>query len=177
VLYVEVSYAARRPWVPRRSDFSLWASGAWAAAGMRCERALVEIRVVGGVTARRLNARYRQRDYATNVLSFAGAGAGPAGWHLGELVICAPVMAAETCRLAPRSAAGSLRVRRPETGGRRSRNGAVALHVRRSHWAHIVVHGVLHLAGFDHERPAAARKMEALEVQILDRLGFSDPYA
>jgi probable rRNA maturation factor len=46
-----------------------------------------------------------------------------------------------------------------------------------SHWAHMTVHGVLHLLGFDHERPAEARKMEAVEIQILDRLGFSNPYA
>jgi probable rRNA maturation factor len=110
----------------------------------------LEIRVVGAAASRGLNARYRNKDYPTNVLSFAGAGLVPEGRHLGELVICAPVMEAEVRRAA---------------------------RTRRWHWAHITVHGVLHLAGFDHERPAAARKMEALEVQILDRLGFSDPYA
>jgi probable rRNA maturation factor len=151
-MVVDVSFAARRPWVPRRAEFGAWAEAAWEAVpgALLGERVLLDIRVVGGVASRRLNGRYRGKDHPTNVLSFAGAGCGPEGWHLGELVICAPVMAIEARRLAK---------------------------ARRAHWAHITVHGVLHLVGFDHQRPALARKMEALEVQILDRLGFSDPYA
>jgi probable rRNA maturation factor len=69
--------------------------------------------------------------------------------HLGELVICAPVVAREAAS-----------------------QGKAA----ESHWAHMTVHGVLHLLGFDHERDAEGAKMEAREVQILDRLGFSNPY-
>ena len=69
---------------------------------------------------------------------------------LGELVICVPVVAREA-RAQGKSA--------------------------ESHWAHMTVHGVLHLLGFDHERDAEARKMAAREIQILDRLGFSNPYA
>jgi probable rRNA maturation factor len=166
-LQVEVTYAARSPWVPRRGDFTAWAGAAWRAvaaapsAATRSSGTALEIRVVGRATGRRLNCRYRGKDSPTNVLSFAGCGLAPDGRrHLGELVICAPVMAAEARRRS--SASGS-----PPS----------ALAARRWHWAHITVHGVLHLAGFDHERPAAARKMESLEVQILDRLGFSDPYA
>ena len=77
-------------------------------------------------------------------------GPGPDGRnYLGELVICAPVVAREAL------AQGKS---------------------RESHWAHMTVHGVLHLLGFDHERDAEAAKMTAREVQILDRLGFSNPY-
>jgi probable rRNA maturation factor len=76
------------------------------------------------------------------------AWAGP-HWLLGELVICAPVVAAEA---------------------RRQRKSIDA------HWAHMTIHGALHLLGFDHEVAAQAVKMESMEVQILDRLGFSDPY-
>ena len=164
-LSIEVTYAARRPWVPRRREFAAWAGAAWrAVAGSASAAAAgtsLEIVVVGRAAGRRLNARYRGKDSPTNVLSFAGCGLGPDGRrYLGELVVCAPVMAAEA------------RLRRGAAGAPRS-----ALAARRWHWAHITVHGVLHLAGFDHERPAAARKMATLEIQILDRLGFSDPYA
>jgi probable rRNA maturation factor len=151
-MVLDVSFAARRPWVPRRREFAVWAETAWEGVpgALLDERVLVDIRVVGRVASRRLNGRYRGKDHPTNVLSFSGAGQGPEGWHLGELVICAPVMELEARRLSK---------------------------ARRAHWAHITVHGVLHLLGFDHQRPALARKMEALEVQILDRLGFSNPYA
>ena len=111
---------------------------------------VLSVRVVGKTASRSLNLGYRRKDKPTNVLSFAGAGASPDGrYFLGELVICAAVVASE----------------------------AAAQHkTLPSHWAHMVVHGVLHLRGLDHEVAAEAVKMEAAEVQILDRLGFSDPY-
>ena len=150
---VEVTYAARRPWAPRRRYFDTWARAALAASAAVTTRSamVVSIRVVGAARSRSLNAHYRQKDQATNVLSFHGAGAGPDGLHyLGELVICAPVVA---------------------------REAAAQGKSRESHWAHMTVHGVLHLLGFDHERAADARDMSAREIQILDRLGFSNPYA
>lgn len=111
---------------------------------------VLSLRIVGRARSRSLSARYRKKDKPTNVLSFAGAGTVPDGrLFLGELVICAPIVAAEA-----RAQAKSLE----------------------AHWAHMVVHGVLHLFGFDHERLADAKKMAAREVQILDRLGVSDPY-
>jgi probable rRNA maturation factor len=106
--------------------------------------------VVGTARSRSLNSRYRRKDKSTNVLSFSGAGPSPDGRnYLGELVICAPVVAREAL------AQGKS---------------------RESHWAHMTVHGVLHLLGFDHERDAEAAKMTAREIQILDQLGFSNPY-
>ncbi len=147
-LAVEVSYAARRPWVPRRPQFAAWAAA--AAPGLRRPH-LLSVRVVGAARSRALNSQYRHQDRPTNVLSFGGAGPAPDGWcYLGELVICAPVVA---------------------------REAHVQSKSRESHWAHMTVHGVLHLLGFDHERDGQARKMAAREVQILDRLGFSNPYA
>ena len=99
---------------------------------------------------RALNRAFRGKDKPTNVLSFNGAGAMPDGrYFLGELVICAPVVAREAL-----------------TQGK----------TLESHWAHMTVHGVLHLLGFDHERRGEAAKMEAREIQMLDRLGFLDPY-
>ncbi|HVC00687.1 MAG TPA: rRNA maturation RNase YbeY [Steroidobacteraceae bacterium] len=147
-LSVEVSYAARRPWVPRPADLRRWAT---AAAATPAAPATLEVRVVGTARSRRLNERFRHKATPTNVLSFAGPGLTADGRiHLGELVICAPVVAREA----------------------RTAGMPVA-----AHWAHMVVHGVLHLRGFDHERDAQARVMIAKEVQILDRLGFSNPYA
>jgi probable rRNA maturation factor len=124
----------------------------WAGAALPPSRGswVLSVRIVGRARSRSLNRRYRHRDKPTNVLSFAGAGTAPDGrCFLGELVICAPVVARE------------------------AREQCKTL---RAHWAHMTVHGVLHLLGFDHERAAEALKMEFRETQILDRLGFSDPY-
>jgi probable rRNA maturation factor len=129
----------------------------WAGAALsrrpkagRRSISVLSIRVVGMARSRSLNHRFRHTDRPTNVLSFGGAGDSPDGRHyLGELVICAPLVAREA--LAQGKSA-------------------------EAHWAHLTVHGVLHLLGFDHERRDEARSMEAREVQILDGLGISDPY-
>ncbi|MBS0395485.1 MAG: rRNA maturation RNase YbeY [Proteobacteria bacterium] len=145
---VEVSYGTRRPWVPSARRLAAWAA---TAAGPR--RAALAIRVVTAAESRRLNRTYRGKDKPTNVLSFpagtapAGPGGGPP--PLGDLAICAAVVAREA--RAQRKA-------------------------RAAHWAHMVVHGVLHLTGHDHERDDEARRMERREVRLLARLGFADPY-
>ena len=145
---VDTRYAARRPWVPRPAQFSRWAR---IALQRLPQPTALSVFVVGAARSRALNARYRGRHTPTNVLSFAGAGEGPDGRReLGELVICAPVVEREA-RAQGKS--------------------------REFHWAHMTVHGVLHLLGFDHEYPAEARKMAKLEIQLLEKLGFSDPYA
>ncbi len=156
-LELDVSYAARRPWVPRRAQLHRWAAAAFADAasaaahGQAPRTAALSVRVVGTARSRSLYARYRGKHQPTNVLSFAGPGRLPDGSEfLGELVICAAIVAAEA------------------RAQRKSRD---------RHWAHMTVHGVLHLLGFDHERDGEARKMAQIEAQILDRLGFSDPYA
>jgi probable rRNA maturation factor len=146
-LELDVSYAARRPWVPSSRQLAGWAAAALAPTRRSW---VLSVRVVGQARSRSLNAHYRHKDRPTNVLSFGGAGSVPDGrFFLGELVICAPVVAREARALG------------------------ITLE---SHWAHMTVHGVLHLRGFDHERRGEARKMAAREIQILDRLGFSDPY-
>ncbi|MDE2304387.1 MAG: rRNA maturation RNase YbeY [Gammaproteobacteria bacterium] len=134
--------------LPRVAQFSRWAR---AALPPERPHVALSIRIVGATTSRRLNERYRGKPRPTNVLSFAGPGLLPdGGFGLGELVLCAPVIERE-------ARAGS---RAPL-----------------AHWAHLTVHGVLHLRGYDHERDDEARRMMFLERQILDRLGFSDPYA
>jgi probable rRNA maturation factor len=112
--------------------------------------AAVCLRVVGGAESRRLDRDYRGKDKPTNVLSFPSSPEERvATGILGDLVICAPVVARE------------------------AREQGKTL---RAHWAHMVVHGTLHLLDYDHESARDARRMEALEVEILRGLGFHDPY-
>jgi probable rRNA maturation factor len=149
-----------KTWAPPRADIAAWAS---IALGRKAVGRELSVRVVGPTESRRLNARYRGRDKPTNVLSFPAAElpAGPSkalahdgpayrtAWPLGDLVICPSVLRAEA-----REQHKSLR----------------------AHWAHLVVHGALHLAGYDHEDPADANRMERREVSVLRRLGFPNPY-
>ena len=120
---------------------------AWLRAAL-ARAARITVRFVGAAEGRRLNRDYRHRDYATNVLTF-GYGAARGGPLEGDIVLCAPVVARE------------------------ARNQGKPL---RAHYAHLAVHGALHLQGHDHEEPRAAASMEARERRIMRRLGFGDPY-
>ena len=139
-----------RAWAPRRTDLAAWAS---EALGRLAANREVSVRLVGRAESRKLNAHYRGKDHATNVLSFPASSGhavnDEAALPLGDLVICPPVLRAE-----------ALEQRKP----------------LRAHWAHLVVHGSLHLIGYDHERDADARRMERREVAVLRRLGFTNPY-
>lgn len=106
----------------------------------------VTVRVVGLREGRELNRRFRARDYATNVLTFIYRDHPKPS---GDIALCAPVLAREA----------------------RAQGKALD-----AHYAHLIVHGMLHLQGYDHERARDAKKMEAREVAILRRLGFADPY-
>ncbi len=139
-----------RAWSPPRAELARWAS---AALGRRAGGAQLGVRVVGAAESRRLNVRYRGRNHPTNVLSFPAvplpARARTAQRALGDLVIC------------PRVLHGEARAQEKTL---------------RAHWAHLVVHGTLHLIGYDHERAADARRMERREVAVLRHLGFPNPY-
>jgi probable rRNA maturation factor len=115
----------------------------------------ISLLLADDATVRGLNARWRSRDQPTNVLAFAARerpapSAPDATMPLGDVVLAYETMAAEA-----------------------RAQGKPLPH----HLSHLVIHGVLHLLGFDHERPAEARRMERLEVSALARLGFADPYA
>jgi len=117
----------------------------WALAALQRD-ARVTLRFVGLREGRGLNARFRDRDYPTNVLTFVYDDVEPLA---GDLVLCVPVVRREA----------------REQGK-----------TFRAHCAHLVIHGMLHLQGFDHMRPADARRMEARETRLLARLGYQDPY-
>ncbi|HEX7043827.1 MAG TPA: rRNA maturation RNase YbeY [Burkholderiales bacterium] len=146
-LEVRVDYASRRP-APPRAAIARWARA--ALAGRRRGRAQIGVRIVNAAESAALNARYRGRAGPTNVLAFPFEPPPGARAHLlGDLVICAPVVNREA-RAQGKTAA--------------------------AHWAHMVVHGVLHLLGYDHRSRAEARTMERREIAVLRRLGYPDPY-
>ncbi len=147
-LALSVQYAVASEGLPAKSALSRWARAAFR--GWRRQRASVGVRIVGGRESAALNSRFRHRQHATNVLSFAfEAPPGTRSDHLGDLVICAPVVRRE-----------ARRQHKPE----------------RAHWAHMVVHGILHLRGYDHRKRREAAVMENMEIRILKELGFADPY-
>ncbi len=135
------------PALPDDASLRRWALAALAGGDRGGE---MTIRIVDPGESRSLNRDYRGKDRPTNVLSFPYQSPLPDLPLLGDLVICADVVASE------------------------ARDQAKS---QEAHWAHMVVHGVLHLLGYDHLDDHEAKEMEALERAILDRLGFPDPYA
>ncbi len=139
---LELSYqnAAKPLYVPSRRQFKRWVQ-----AALRVDTRLT-IRLVGTEEGKALNAAYRGKDYATNVLTFPLS---EVPLLMGDIIICAPVVAREAAE-----------------------QGKPLL----AHYAHMTVHGVLHLHGYDHEVQAQAELMEAMEIAILTQLGFANPY-
>ena len=149
---VEVQFTLEDDKLPPPSAFRIWANAALADYEGDAQ---IAVRITDEAESRQLNSEYRGRDKPTNVLSFPfehpeGVPLDQIGNYLGDLVICAPVVEREAAEQHKTPAA---------------------------HWAHMVVHGVLHLRGFDHEEEAEAQRMEDKEREVLDGLGFSDPYA
>ena len=118
----------------------------WARAVLKGP-AEITVRIVGTAEARNLNRRYRRRDHAANVLSFPYARR--RGLVQGDIVLCAPVIA---------------------------REALVQGKTVKAHLAHLTVHALLHLQGYDHLRRRDAARMEALEKKLLAKLGYPDPY-
>ena len=148
---VAIQRATRTAEIPGDDQFQKWIEAVPAASELRYS---LDIRIVDDDEARRFNREYRGRDYATNVLSFPAEL--PEGLpdeirqtQLGDLLICAPVVVREA----------------------REQNRPAA-----DHWAHLTIHGLLHLLGYDHEQPGDAAVMESLEIEILAGLGIPDPY-
>jgi probable rRNA maturation factor len=146
-LRLTVQRASRLKPLPGPAAIRRWAYA--ALPGRARGAAEITVRLVDGRESAVLNARYRGKRGATNVLSFSHEPPPGRAGLAGDLVICAPVVAREALA-----------------------QGKPA----RAHWAHMVVHGILHLRGYDHVHKTDAQVMEALEVRVLKRLGFSDPY-
>ncbi|PIE42128.1 MAG: rRNA maturation RNase YbeY [Gammaproteobacteria bacterium] len=140
--------------VPEPGQFEQWVNSALQQGGYAPEQDMpveLTIRIVDRAESQQLNHSYRQQDKPTNVLSFPFES--PEGIPLqllGDLVICAPIVRSEATE----------------------QHKALT-----AHWAHMVIHGTLHLLGFDHIKDHEATIMESLETRIMESLGYSDPYA
>ncbi len=148
---IDVFIDSQAPGLPAAEQFEPWVRAALTAAGVASDDAAISVclRVVDEAEGRELNRVYRQKDYATNVLSFAGEVEVPGCRHIGDVVICAPIVEGES----------------------RQQGKSLA-----AHYAHLSIHGALHLLGFDHQVDEEAEHMESLEVAALSQLGLADPY-
>jgi probable rRNA maturation factor len=154
-LYIDLQVAVDNSGLPTPDQLQIWVSAALTAAQYNAEEAELSVRFVDKNESQSLNHQYRDKDKPTNVLSFpfeqpTGLPSDAQLPLLGDLVICTSVVASEA-----REQGKSLE----------------------SHWAHMLVHGTLHLLGFDHIIDDEAEEMEALEIQILAGLGYSNPYS
>ncbi len=135
-----VQYATNSTDVPTRPQFRRWVKVALM------QEAEIVLRIVDEAEGYELNHQFRNKDYATNVLTFAYDDRQPL---TGDIVLCAPIVSQEA---------------------RQQHKNLTA------HYAHLTVHGILHLQGYDHIEEAEAVVMEQMETQILARLGYDDPY-
>ncbi len=155
-LCVDVQIAADSLIVPDNADWSAWVGAALSAGGVSVS-GTVTVRLVNEEESAALNLSYRNQPGATNVLAFPGSDDVLAelpleaniAAELGDLVICLPVAS-------------------NEAGEQRKSC--------RAHLAHLVVHGTLHLIGYDHQQEIDADRMESLEVRVMKELGFASPY-
>lgn len=145
---LSIQRASRLPNIPADQLLRKWVRAALSKLTPEPTGFEITLRIVNAAEGRNLNSAFRGKDYATNVLTFVYQE--PRSYSLlGDLVLCAPVIASEAKMQGKPLAA---------------------------HYAHLCVHGVLHLAGHDHESSREAKSMEAIEVAILAELGIDDPY-
>lgn len=145
--YLDLQIASDFAEIPSLEQMQGWVDAVLTDAAQDSE---IVIRVVDEAESAALNSQYRHKQGPTNVLSFPFEA--PEGFEmdlLGDLVICAPLLAQEA-----------------------SQQHKPLLH----HWAHIIIHGVLHLIGYDHLDDAEAEEMEGLEIRILKALNIENPY-
>lgn len=145
---ISLQYVSKNSFIPAENEFIKWIN--IISQTIEIKRKNITIRIVDASESQELNKQFRGQDHPTNVLSF------PSELpkeiepdYLGDIIICAPIVEAE---------AGA-------------QNKSV-----RAHWAHMLVHGVLHLKDYDHLLTEAAEEMESLEIRILADIGFPDPY-
>lgn len=150
-LSLTIHYAVEAPTLPRWK-IRRWVERAMLAAlkdgKISFNRMRVGLRLVGLKEAQQLNASYRHKDYATNVLTFE-YGVLPDGTAAGDIVMCIPVLKREA---------------------KEQRKDFLY------HAAHLIIHGTLHALGYDHVKPREAQHMESLEIRILASMGIDNPY-
>ena len=153
---IDVQVLADQPNVPSKSDIRNWVEQVVAEVGTGTARSVeISVRIVDEAEGRALNSEFRKINSATNVLSFPLLDESlkdlpaEAPLALGDIVICGPVVAREATEQGKRSS---------------------------DHWAHMLVHGTLHLFGYDHETDREAQEMEMLEARILALGGVENPY-
>jgi len=133
--------------VPVAEKFQQWAGLAYDG---RYEQAELAVRVTDEAEIAALNLQYRHKNGPTNVLSFPVDESDESGvYYLGDIVICADVVASEALQQSK---------------------------TLESHWAHMVLHGTLHLLGYDHESDEDADEMETFEIELMQKLGYENPY-
>jgi probable rRNA maturation factor len=155
MMTVDVQFACEDAGVPGKDDIQSWVELAASESGRLADQQVeFAVRVVGEAEIQTLNQLYRNKDSTTNVLSFStGAIAGlpdDAVRQIGDIVVCASVVRDEALRQGKSLA---------------------------DHWAHMLVHGTLHLLGYDHAQDTEAEEMEQLEIAILGSRGIANPYA
>jgi len=147
-LIVDIQMASASEEAPDPQSIERWIG---AAIGDQRESTELSVRIVDAEEGQALNEQFRGSTGATNVLSFPFENESPEPLPLiGDIVICAPVVAKEA----------------------REQNKAL-----NAHWAHMMIHGVLHLLGYDHKNENDANLMESLETEIMQGLGFPPPYS
>ena len=144
---IDVQYAVSADGIPGAESIRQWVEQALPADNATAE---LTVRIVDEAEITAINRQYRGKDGPTNVLSFPYEEIpGIAANLLGDVVICAPVVASE-----------SVAQDKP----------------LEAHWAHMVIHGVLHLLGYDHHKEGEASRMESTETELLADLGYANPY-
>ena len=146
-IIVDIQMASASEEAPDPQSIERWVS---AAIGNQRESTELSVRIVDNEEGQLLNQQFRGSSGATNVLSFPFENESPEPLSLiGDIVVCAPIVAKEAAE----------------------QNKAL-----NAHWAHMIIHGVLHLLGYDHQNDTEANAMEALETEIMQGLGFPPPY-
>lgn len=144
---VNIQRSSKSPHTPTNQKIRKWVETALAGKRRRSE---VTLRIVNIKESQQLNEKWLRKKGPTNVLSFPADNSGISGHkQLGDIILCAPVISREAAQQGKSLVA---------------------------HWAHMVIHGTLHLIGYDHIKPAEIRKMENLEIKILASLGYANPY-